>query len=71
MRNLQILKLEGLAENAKGNKMLHLDLLSDGNVHSNISHLKALIKMNLKMKVLKKFVFMHYLMDVMFLQLQL
>ena len=33
-----------LAENAKGNKMHFIGLLSDGNVHSNISHLKALIK---------------------------
>ncbi len=35
---------EDLAENAKGNKMHFIGLLSDGNVHSNISHLKALIK---------------------------
>ena len=33
-----------LAENAKDSKMHFLGLLSDGNVHSNISHLKALIK---------------------------
>ena len=33
-----------LAENAKGSKMHFIGLLSDGNVHSNISHLKALIK---------------------------
>ena len=33
-----------LAENAKDNKMHFIGLLSDGNVHSNISHLKALIK---------------------------
>ena len=54
----------------KDSKMHFIGLLSDGNVHSNISHLKALIKES-KMKVLRKFVFMHYLMDVMFLQLQL
>lgn len=33
-----------LAENAKDSKMHFIGLLSDGNVHSNISHLKALIK---------------------------
>ena len=33
-----------LAENAKNSKMHFIGLLSDGNVHSNISHLKALIK---------------------------
>ena len=32
-----------LAENAKGHKMHFIGLLSDGNVHSHINHLKALI----------------------------
>ena len=33
-----------LAENAKDHKMHFIGLLSDGNVHSHINHLKALIK---------------------------
>ena len=33
-----------LIENAKGHTLHFLGLLSDGNVHSNISHLKAMIK---------------------------
>ena len=36
---------QGLVENAKDGKAMHfLGLLSDGNVHSNISHLLALLK---------------------------
>ena len=35
---------KSLIENAKGHTLHFLGLLSDGNVHSNISHLKAMLK---------------------------
>ncbi|CBK88886.1 Phosphoglyceromutase [Faecalitalea cylindroides T2-87] len=54
-----------LAENAKDHKMHFIGLLSDGNVHSHINHLKALIK-QAKVEGIKEYVFMHYWMDVMF-----
>lgn len=50
-----------LVENAKGHTFHFIGLLSDGNVHSNISHLKAMIK-QLKQEGVEK-VRLHILLD--------
>lgn len=50
-----------LVENAKGHTMHFMGLLSDGNVHSNISHLKEMIKEAKKEGISK--VRVHALMD--------
>ena len=52
---------KALAENAKGHTMHFIGLLSDGNVHSNISHLKAMIT-EAKAEGIEK-VRIHVLMD--------
>jgi 2,3-bisphosphoglycerate-independent phosphoglycerate mutase len=57
------MELIGTKENPgyalKGSTVHFIGLLSDGNVHSHINHLFAMIK-NVKMKVLKKFAYIHY-----------